>query len=257
MKKMITTIVAEQAKIGENCWSIWLQAPGIADNVQPGQFVHVKLNQGEKLLPRPLSVSEADRERNALRLIYAVVGKGTKDLSRMKEGESLRILSPLGNGFEIDETASKSLIVGGGMGIPPLLELARRIPGKKEIYLGYSATPFLLEEFEKEDAQTHVSTDDGCYGYCGTVIERMNQDKALGDIIYSCGPRPMLKALSAWAKERKIPAQVSLEERMACGIGACLVCTCKIAMEKEDGWHHRRVCADGPVFWSREVVWND
>jgi len=257
MKKMISTTVVEQVKIGENCWSIWLQAPGISDDVQPGQFVHLKLNRGEKLLPRPLSICETDKKNNALRLVYAVVGKGTKDLSHMKEGETLRVLSPLGNGFEVDRAALKSIIAGGGMGIPPLLELSRRIPGRKEIYLGYSATPFLLESFQELDAQVHVSTDDGCFGYSGTVIDKMNQEKARGNIIYGCGPRPMLKALSIWAKERDIPAQVSLEERMACGIGACLVCTCKIAKKEEGEWHHRRVCADGPVFWNQEVVWND
>lgn len=257
MKKMITTTIIDQTKIGENSWSLWLKAPGIADEVEPGQFVHVKLNQGEKLLPRPLSICEADREKNALRLVYAVVGNGTKDLSCMKVGETLSVMSPLGKGFKVDATVRKSILVGGGMGIPPLLELARRIQGTKEIYLGYSTTPFLVEEFQALDANVHISTDNGCVGHCGTVIDNMNQRQASGDRIYSCGPRPMLKALSAWAKEKEIPAQVSLEERMACGIGACLTCTCKIAQENQKEGDYQRVCADGPVFWSQEVVWDD
>ncbi|RQD71521.1 MAG: dihydroorotate dehydrogenase electron transfer subunit [Tindallia sp. MSAO_Bac2] len=257
MKTMKAAKVKKHGEIGENCWSIWLEASEIVDEVNPGQFIHVKLNNGEKLLPRPLSICETDTSSNTLRLVYAVVGKGTEALSQVKTGETLRILGPLGNGFDINQSASKSIIVGGGMGIPPLLELSKNIPGKKEIYLGYSSTPFLLEEFEKQNADIYVSTDDGCFGYKGTVIDLMRYNNAQGDSLYSCGPKPMLKALSGWAEKNKIPAQVSLEERMACGVGACLVCTCKVKKENENDWKHQRVCADGPVFRSQEVVWDE
>ncbi|SFI35631.1 dihydroorotate dehydrogenase electron transfer subunit [Tindallia magadiensis] len=256
MKRMIRASIGRHEKIGENCWSMWLKAPGITEDVIPGQFAHIKLNQGEKLLPRPLSICEIDRNQKALRIVYAVVGSGTKDLSRMKSGEEVTLLSPLGNGYDIKATAHKSIIVGGGMGIPPLLELSKQIPGEKEIYLGYASTPFLQKDFEKHSDELRIATDDGSYGYTGTVLDAMNYYHADGDVLYSCGPRPMLQKISEWAKQKGIPAQISLEERMACGIGACLVCTCKIKKEKEEDWQYQRVCSDGPVFNSQEVVWD-
>ena len=195
---------------------------------------------------------DINKEEGTLRVVYRVAGEGTKEFSEMKEGDTLEVMGPLGNGFALKE--EQAIIIGGGIGIPPMLELAKQLNVEKTVVLGYRTSTFLKDEFEAV-CDVKVATEDGSQGAKGTVIDAIEKYGVEGKVIYACGPMPMLKALAVYAEEHGMEAQISLEERMACGIGACLGCICK-TKEKD---HHTnvnntRICKDGPVFDAKEVV---
>nr|MCR5291335.1 dihydroorotate dehydrogenase electron transfer subunit [Eubacterium sp.] len=224
----------------------------------PGQFVSVYSNMADRMLPRPISICDVDKEDGTLRLVYRVVGAGTEEFSHLKEGDSVKVLGPLGNGYTIEDGVQ--LLFGGGIGIPPMLYLAKTlfdkgVPKEKlHVILGYRDETFLLSEFENI-ATVHISSDMGTVGRKGNVVELAVEEELTGDIIYACGPKPMLRALGTFAEERAIKAEFSLEERMACGVGACLACVCESKeVDDHSNVHNRRVCADGPVFLSTDVV---
>ncbi|AKL96792.1 dihydroorotate dehydrogenase electron transfer subunit [Clostridium aceticum] len=221
----------------------------------PGKFVNLYCEDGRHLLPRPISICEINREEATTRLIYAVVGEGTKKLSKMQANDEVKVLGPLGNGFTIDGKTRENIVIGGGIGAPPLVELVKHLKGNTSVYLGFRCNPILVEDFENLGAKVYVATEDGSHGHKGNVLQLLEKDDLKADMIYSCGPKPMLKAVAQWAKEKQIPAELSLEERMACGIGACLVCTCKAAKKEANDWENTRVCKDGPVFLRDEVIW--
>lgn len=230
---------------------IWLEDREVAMAAVPGQFINVYCNESTRLLPRPISICEIDKENGCLRIVFRIVGEGTEEFSKMSAGDTLEILGPLGNGFTMKD--KNAIIIGGGIGIPPMLELCKQLDCKKTVVLGYRDSLFLKEEFEQY-ADVYVSTEDGSAGTKGNVIDAIREKDVKGDIIYACGPKPMLKGIKAYAQENGIEAQISMEERMACGIGACLACVCQ-STEKD---HHsnvnnKRVCKDGPVFDAQEV----
>jgi dihydroorotate dehydrogenase electron transfer subunit len=203
------------------------------------------------MLPRPISICEVREETGALRLVYRVAGKGTEEFSRLKEGNSIDIMGPLGNGFPLQ--GKKAILIGGGIGIPPMLELAKRLSCEKYIVLGYRDSTFLEEEFQPY-GEVFTATEDGSKGVKGNVLDAIRENGLEADIIYACGPTPMLRGVKAYAKEQGIECFLSLEERMACGIGACLACICKTG--KKD--HHTnvnntRICKEGPVFSGEEI----
>ena len=244
-------LIISQEKIGEGIYSMWLRTDKVADYAKAGQFVSVYCNDGSRLLPRPISICEIDKEKHALRLVYRVAGKGTDEFSAMKEGEELRILGPLGNGFTKKD--KKAFLIGGGIGIPPMLQLAKELDCEKQIVLGYRDELFLLDDF-KGQGEIYIATEDGSAGTKGNVIDAIRENALTADIIYACGPTPMLRALKSYAAENNIECWISMEERMACGIGACLACVCK-SKEKD---HHtnvnnKRICKEGPVFLAEEV----
>ena len=244
-------VIMSQEKIGEGVYSMWLRTDKVAEYAKAGQFVSVYCNEGSRLLPRPISICEIDKENQALRLVYRVAGKGTDEFSAMKEGETLRILGPLGNGFTKKD--KKAFLIGGGIGIPPMLQLAKELDCEKQIVLGYRDELFLLEDFEGK-GDIYIATEDGSAGTKGNVIDAIRANGLTADVIYACGPTPMLRALKAYAAENNIECWISMEERMACGIGACLACVCK-SKEKD---HHtnvnnKRICKEGPVFLAEEV----
>ena len=244
-------LIISQEKIGEGIYSMWLRTDRVADYAKAGQFVSVYCNDGSRLLPRPISICEIDKEKHALRLVYRVAGKGTDEFSAMKEGEELRILGPLGNGFTKKD--KKAFLIGGGIGIPPMLQLAKELDCEKQIVLGYRDELFLLDDF-KGQGEIYIATEDGSAGTKGNVIDAIRENALTADVIYACGPTPMLRALKAYAAENNIECWISMEERMACGIGACLACVCK-SKEKD---HHtnvnnKRICKEGPVFLAEEV----
>ena len=246
-----TAIITSQEKIGEGIYSMWLRTEKVADYARAGQFVSVYCNDGSRLLPRPISICEIDKESHALRLVYRVAGKGTDEFSAMKEGESLRIVGPLGNGFTKKD--KKAFLIGGGIGIPPMLQLAKELDCEKQIVLGYRDELFLLEDF-KGQGELYIATEDGSAGTKGNVLDAIRENALTADVIYACGPTPMLRALKTYAAENNIECWISMEERMACGIGACLACVCK-SKEKD---HHtnvnnKRICKEGPVFLAEEV----
>ena len=251
MVKERAEIVSQQC-IGTDIYDMVLSFPKGAKEARPGQFVAMYCEDGTKLLPRPISICGIDAEAGTLRVVYRIAGEGTRLFSQMKAGDSLEVMGPLGNGFTTKD--KKAIIVGGGIGIPPMLELAKQLDCEKTVVLGYRDELFLKEEFEA-CANVAVATEDGSAGTKGTVIDAIKAAQVSGEIIYACGPMPMLKALAEYADAHGMEAQISLEERMACGIGACLGCICK-TKEKD---HHTnvnntRICKDGPVFDAKEVV---
>ena len=247
-----TAKVVRQQQIDEGIFDMELSFPKGAALAKPGQFIAMYCNDKSKLLPRPISICGINKEEGTLRVVYRVAGEGTKEFSEMKEGDTLEVMGPLGNGFALKE--EKAIIIGGGIGIPPMLELAKQLNVEKTVVLGYRTSTFLKDEFEAV-CDVKVATEDGSQGTKGTVIDAIEKYGVEGKVIYACGPMPMLKALAVYAEEHGMEAQISLEERMACGIGACLGCICKT---KEKGHqtnvNNTRICKDGPVFDAKEVV---
>lgn len=264
MKRKVAGFVISNTEISSDIFSMWITTD-LASDANPGQFVGVFPNRESTLLPRPISICEVNEEKTALRLVYRVVGKGTSELSHMKEGRRIFLLGVLGNGYDLEKGRNKSvLLMAGGIGVPPILELAKRLSGcggseeaiAKDItaVIGYrNSDTYLLEELEQY-ARVYVATEDGSLGTKGNVIDAINANKLNPDIIYACGPMPMLKAIKNLAEEREINAYISLEERMACGVGACLGCVCKTT-HKDHHSHvnNARICTDGPVFEAKEV----
>ncbi len=248
-KERVTVVY--QSCIAEGVYSMWLQTVKIASEAVPGQFVSVYSNDASRLLPRPISICEINRNSGMLRLVYRVVGKGTEEFSRLVPGDSVDIMGPLGNGFPLKE--KKALLIGGGIGIPPMLELAKQLPGEKAIVAGYRDETFLMDDLSQY-GKVYAATEDGSAGTKGTVLDAVREQKLQADIIYACGPTPMLRALKEYAKEHQIECWISMEEKMACGIGACLACVCQSAeVDEHSNVHNKRICKDGPVFLAQEV----
>ncbi|SCY51096.1 dihydroorotate dehydrogenase electron transfer subunit [Alkaliphilus peptidifermentans] len=255
MKERLTGIIKKNQQLVDGIFEMTLSVDTISNEATVGQFVNLYSIRKDLLLPRPISICEIDKENGQIKLVYAVVGKGTADFSQMQEGDSIQMMGPFGNGFTISEDTKEHVVVGGGIGVPPLLELVKRLKGDISVYLGFRCDPILVKEFRMYTDKVYVATEDGSNGVKGNVIDLLHKHPPKATMIYSCGPKPMLKAVADWSKEKKIEAQLSMEERMACGIGACLVCTCK--SKKDDDWDYKRVCKDGPVFWRDEVMWDE
>ncbi len=243
--------VVSQEQLSEGIFDMWIETCNIAEKAVPGQFISVYTRDASRLLPRPISICEVDGNR--LRIVYRVVGGGTTEFSGYKSGESIHILGPIGNGFPIKE-GTKAILIGGGIGIPPMLELAKRISDDKTIVLGYRNRDTFLDRDIKVYGNIVIATDDGSLGTKGTVIDAIKENNVEGNVIYACGPTPMLRAIKAYAMENNIEAWLSLEEKMACGVGACLACVCKSTeVDDHSMVHNKRICKDGPVFNATEV----
>ncbi|BCN30236.1 dihydroorotate dehydrogenase electron transfer subunit [Anaeromicropila herbilytica] len=251
--KKKTVLIQSMDALTDDVFSMWLKDEEIAANATPGQFVSLYCNEGSRLLPRPISICEIDKAVGAIRLVYRVVGKGTEEFSKMKKGDTIEVMGPLGNGFPLDNEGKKVILIGGGIGIPPMLELSKHLTGEKQVVLGYRDELFLEKEFESY-GKVYISTEDGSVGTKGNVIDAIKENGLDAEVIYACGPTPMLRGIKAYAIEHGITAWLSLEEKMACGIGACLACVCK---SKEVDHHtnvdNKRICKEGPVFNALEV----
>ena len=192
-----------------------------------------------------------DKEQGRLRIVYRVVGAGTREFSAYQAGDDIEIMGPLGNGFPLKE--KKAFLIGGGIGIPPMLELAKNLNCEKQMVLGYRDALFLNDEFEQY-GKVYVATEDGSAGTKGNVLDAVKSCGIEGDILFACGPTPMLRAIKQYAKENGLECYLSLEEKMACGIGACLACVCKSTqVDDHSKVHNKRVCKEGPVFNAEEV----
>lgn len=237
-------------KIGFDVWSMTLEAPVIANQAMPGQFVHLKLPDDGVLLRRPLSI--ADAACGTLTLIYRVVGKGTQILSDLPEYADVNCLGPLGRGFDLN--CKQPLLIGGGMGIAPLLFLAKQFNGQADVLMGGKNQHelFWTDLFHDHVKQIFVTTDDGSMGEKGFTVDLLPKllKENEYDRIFVCGPQVMMEVAAKMAMAANIPCQVSLEKHMACGIGACLSCTCA----SKDNGKRKKICTDGPVFWAEEVL---
>lgn len=246
-----TASVIEQTEIAPGIFSMWLKTKNIAEFAKPGQFIAIYSKDSSRLLPRPISICEIDVDCASLHIVYRIAGEGTKEFSTYVKGTTIRIMGPLGNGF-IDQ-GKKALLIGGGIGIPPMLELAKQLKVEKEMVLGYRCELFLKEEFER-CGTVYVTTEDGSSGTKGTVIDGINAHHLTPEVIYACGPTPMLRAVKQYAIEHNIECFVSLEEKMACGIGACLGCVCKSnEIDAHTNIKNKRICKEGPIFNALEV----
>lgn len=251
--------VISQEKTAEGQYLLILHCPDIAWEAQAGQFVHIRCSPGyDPLLRRPLSICLARPEEGLLYLWYQVVGKGTELLKELLAGEKLDIMGPLGRGFETGQRGRNIVLIGGGMGIAPLIFLGYTLAQGNEItaFFGARSGEHLPPPgLWPDNFPYQTATDDGSAGYRGLVTDILPPWRAgdKPDIIYACGPHAMLVRVADMAHRLDIPLQVSLETAMACGVGACLGCTCQEAGGVEGGW--LKVCQDGPVFWSREVKW--
>ncbi len=252
--------IAENRPIAKNIYRLKLYSPDLCkEGIDPGQFFHIKCGKGNlPFLRRPLSLSYRLKDENCIALVYRVIGQGTKALANRGPGELLDVLGPLGNGFEIKSEHKNVLIIGGGIGIAPLVELTAAYKNKATVMIGFKEETFLIERLKRETMKVRVATEDGGIGHRGLVtdifIEYLKERRP--DIVFACGPWPMLKEVATLCKDKSIDCQVSLEERMACGIGACFGCS--VATKDGDGdVRYSRVCKDGPVFWAEEVCWDE
>lgn len=251
-----TVAIVDQKEIAADIFRMVIHDEELAKTAKPGQFLNIYTKDSANLLPRPVSICQVRRPEGNLVMVYRVVGKGTKEFSCLKSGDRLDVLGPLGNGFPL--TDKKALLVGGGIGIPPMVGLgeALRDAGNENVNFvcGYRNREIFLKEDMEAAGMLAVATDDGSVGTHGTVLDAIKERGLEAEVMFACGPLPMLRALKAYAAEKHITLYVSLEERMACGIGACLGCVCRTT----EPHHHThvnnaRVCKDGPVFLATEV----
>ena len=254
----------------------FLMSLTVPDNLQvalPGQFIMVRVkDMGTPFLARPFSIySTYSFENNTiLEILYRVAGKGTLKFSHLKRGDKLDILGPLGNGFDVPPDCNEITLVAGGIGVAPLSFLAEyygkrstgSVKNRKVIcYIGARTSEGLIgiEKLKEVCSRVIISTDDGSEGHHGYVTDLFKKDINLyrrdGSMVYSCGPYPMMKRLAEILEDYPIPCQVSIEERMACGVGACLGCAVKVK-SREGHPRYMRVCTDGPVFNIEEIIWD-
>ncbi len=260
-----TTTVSTCAEIAETIYDLQLQLPETSRwEVRPGQFVGLYPGSAARLLMRPISICTAIKP-DRLRLVFRAGGPGTKELAGLRPGETVDVLGPLGNGYDVEMLAGgRVLLLGGGIGIPPMLGLARSLTAadaEVTAVLGYrNGELFLKDDFERAAAHVLIACEDGSTGVRGNVLDalRVAQEETAhevpADAICACGPLPMLRAVRRYAAERKLPCFISLEERMACGVGACLGCV--VRTRAVDGHSHvrnARICTEGPVFAAEDV----
>lgn len=247
--------IVSKNSLAKDIYSIEIFCPEIAEIAQPGQFVHI-LPTGFTLR-RPISICDINKKTGTLNIVFIIKGDGTREIAKLNEGELIDMLAPLGHGFTINESFNKVVLIGGGIGTPPMLPIAKKYGEKAVVISGFrSADAVILQNnFKKTGAETILCTDDGTMGTKGFVTEPLIELLDNGDVnaVYACGPTSMLKNVAAIANKKDIFCEISLEERMGCGVGACLVCACKTKKDGEE--HFAHVCKNGPVFNAKEVIW--
>lgn len=250
MKKKVTMTVADNREIASDTVEMILENTYIAETALPGQFLHISVDG--HTLRRPISIASIDRKHHTATVLFKKVGDGTKRLATYQKGMSISVLGPSGNGFTYDASKlTKVLLIGGGIGVPPLYNLALELnqEGIEVIsVLGFQTGDYVFyEEKFQELGRTIVVTDDGSYGHKGFVTDQLPDEDSF-DYYFTCGPIPMLHAVTSALEDK--PGSISLEERMGCGVGACLACV--IPTDNEGGY--RKICKDGPVFEASGVV---
>lgn len=247
-------VVDDLVQLTHNVWQMSLTGNFPYTEIQPGQFINIRIGLScDHLLRRPISIAETDKDQQLLTIVFKVVGAGTRWLSQQLPGSNIDVLGPLGNGFPLPDAKCSALIIGGGVGIPPLYQLAKEIQpicSNLQTILGFRTASdcFWINRFQKH-SEVIVTTEDGSLQIQGYVTDALGSELTNWEYVYACGPRPMLKALQARFANLKVKGYVSLEERMACGVGACYGCVCQTHNQLT-----KRVCKDGPVFNWQEVI---
>lgn len=248
--------VIEKTAISAGIFSFTIHCPEVAEIAKSGQFVHIKVEG--YTLRRPISICDINKKAGTIRIVFEIRGAGTDRISDINVGDNIDMIAPLGNGFTPAELpdGKRIIVVGGGIGVPPLYSVAKQYGKQATAILGFRSYDkiILANDFTISGVNVITCTDDGSIGRKGVVTEPLREELAKGDVamIYACGPEPMLRAIIAASEEFGVPSEVSLEQRMGCGVGACVVCACKV---KRDGREVvLRVCKDGPVFKGEEVV---
>lgn len=282
MKKKTLGVVRTHTMIAPGIYDLWIKTE-LATKAMAGQFVGVYTKDKSKILPRPISICEVSDDRTSLRLVYRVSGQGTGTelISMYQKGDSVELLGVLGNGYSLEkifgkdillemknpflkeEAIGKVVLLGGGIGIPPMLELAKELKAHDiacTVIAGYrDSNLFLKEDFEKY-SEFIVATEDGSVGTKGNVLDALKNEGIVPKTVMACGPMPMLRAIKAYTEEMRqsghqVKAYISLEERMACGVGACLGCVTKTSHKDEHSQvNNARICTDGPVFDADDVL---
>ena len=247
--------IIEKKALAGDIYSYTLLCPEVANEAKTGQFVQVKAEG--YTLRRPISICSIDKEKGTIRLVFEIRGKGTDKISQLNKGDLMDIIAPLGNGFNYStEKQGRVIVVGGGIGTPPMLDIARDYGESATAILGFRSFDRVIldKDYAKGGAKTIVCTDDGSVGVAGTIAKPLEEELSKGDVamVFGCGPTPMLKAVVECCKAAGVPSQVSLEQRMGCGVGACVVCACTVIRGGRQ--YVLRVCKDGPVFKGEEVV---
>lgn len=248
--------LVSKKKLAPGIFDYTVAVPRVAGAASCGQFVNVLC--GGCTLRRPISIAGFDREAGTLRLVFEIRGKGTGWLSGLREGDPVDLTGPLGHGFPLLDAGKRAVMVGGGIGTPPLLPLARHYGENAAVVSGFrtASAVILQEDYRAAGAETILCTDDGTAGMHGFTTQALERclDSRSFDVVYTCGPKPMMRGVARLAEERGILCYVSMEERMGCGVGACLCCA--TPTRDKQGEHMTRVCLNGPVFASTEVMWD-
>ena len=256
-KKKEAARVYRQQQIAPGIYDMWIDTT-LARRAKPGQFISVYTQDKSALLPRPISICETEPANDRLRIVYRVAGKGTAEFSGYETGHRVDILGVLGNGFPLEKAEKKSVfLMGGGIGIPPMLALAKAVKDNAasvDVIVGYRDKKLFLAQDLAKYAPVHIATEDGSVGTKGNVMHVIEAEDLRADIIFACGPMPMLRAIKKYAAENGIEAYISLEERMACGVGACLGCVVKTReVDHHSHVNNARICTDGPVYAASDV----
>jgi len=261
MREMFYAEVLENKLLVGEVYDMHIHAPKEVAKAKAGQFLSIYTGNPALLLPRPLSICEADSVRGVFRVIYRAVGEGTREIATFKAGDKVRALGPLGTFYRVEPTHNRFAVVGGGMGAPPMLELTKKIRRENPtahitVYLGFRSRfqVILHQDFTRFANEVIVATDDGTEGVKGNVLDAFPAQPHY-DTIFACGPHIMLKNIAAYAASHNLPCFVSVEEHMACSVGACLACVKKL--HTKDGWTYKKVCITGPVFNAKELVWDE
>jgi len=241
--KVLVTAVEGNKQVSNNIYRLSAE---FESEIKPGQFFMLKTTDNSFLLPRPISINDVNG--NIVSFLYRIEGQGTKKISSLSKNDELQLFGPLGNGFDLDKLKGKVAIIGGGIGIAPLLYLCKLLGKKADVYLGYKdrENMYIIDEFKSFAGRCVIVTEDGSFGEKGFVTDYVDYDEY--DVVVTCGPEIMMKRIANICKDKKIKCYVSLERRMACGIGACLGCTVKTKTG------NKRACKEGPVFDSEELI---
>ncbi|NLN17892.1 MAG: dihydroorotate dehydrogenase electron transfer subunit [Firmicutes bacterium] len=270
MKSSFRATVRHNRSIAPGIHELVFEGHEAMSEAHPGQFVHISASDAlDPLLRRPMSIcsviepydtGDAKTARGCWSVIFRVKGAGTKKMASLQAGADVDVLGPLGSGFVLPQRHEQPLLVGGGLGVAPLVFLAQRLQSlgwRPHVMLGFSTRDEVIcvEQFERLGLVTEVTTDDGSWGECGQVVGLLTSWSGSGPV-YTCGPLPMMNCVVQWCRQRGLSCQVSLEERMACGVGACLSCVCPIRPSGDKSWIWQRICKEGPVFNGLEVAFD-